>query len=234
MHTEGHDMGKPEAVPAHPAPKHDSEHPGYETQDVNVGGIIVFLAGLAGSVLVFFLFCFVMGKALDSWLVNSDKSNSTKWQADLSQPGATPRGDKRENLKSNDQIQQDQLLAVANAFPAPRMQTDDGNQDTADLHAREDLLLNFNTTSSDLQGGAVRIPIDRAMQLVVQRGLPKIPVATDMQISPSGTKPKQLMAGESVPTVQAPLTDGFARTGYELEYITARDQKNEFEKETKK
>jgi hypothetical protein len=218
-------MGKPEAVPAHPAPKHDSEHPGYETQDVNVGGIIVFLAGLAGSVVVFFLFCFVMGKALDSWLVNSDKSNSTKWQADLSQPGATPRGDKRENLKSNDQIQQDQLLAVANAFPAPRMQTDDGNQDTADLHAREDLLLNFNTTSSDLQGGAVRIPIDRAMQLVVQRGLPVAPASTQKTI---------LMAGESVPSVHAPLTDGFARTGYELEYITARDQKNEFEKETKK
>ena len=26
-------------------------------------------------------------------------------------------------------------------FPTPRLQTDDGNQDMADLHAREDLLL---------------------------------------------------------------------------------------------
>ena len=225
MHTEGHDMGKPEGVPAHPTPKHDSEHPGYETQDVNVGGIIVFLAGLAGSVLVFFLFCFVMGKALDSWLVSSDKSNATKWQADLSQPGATPRGEKRENLKSNDQIQQDQLVAVANAFPTPRMQTDDGNQDTADLHAREDLLLNFNTTSSDLQGGVVRIPIDRAMQLVVQRGLPA---------APASAQKTTLMAGESAPAVQAPLTDGFARTGYELETIEARNQKNDYEKAEKK
>jgi len=225
MHTEGHDMGKPEAVSAHPTPKHDSEHPGYETQDVNVGGIIVFLAGLAGSILVFFLFCFVMGKALDSWLLSSDKSNATKWQADLSEPGVTPHGDARENLKSNDQIQQDQLLAVANAFPTPRVQTDDGNQDTADLHAREDLLLNFNTTSSDLSAGAVRIPIDRAMQLVVQRGLP---------VAPASTQKATLMAGESAPSVQAPLTDGFARTGYELETIEARNQKNEFEKAEKK
>jgi len=222
---EGHDMGKPEGVQAHPAPKHDSEHPGYETQDVNVGGVIVFLAGLAGSVLVFFLFCFVMGKALDSWLLSSDKSNATKWQADLSQPGVTPRGDARQNLKSNADIEQQQLTAVANAFPTPRLETDDGNQDLADLHAREDLLLDFNTTSTDLQGGAVRIPIDRAMQLVVQRGLPA---------APASTQKTTLMAGESAPAVQAPLTNGFARTGYELQTIEARNQKNEYEKETKK
>jgi hypothetical protein len=218
-------MGKPEAVPAHPTPKLDAEHPGYETQDVNVGGIVVFLAGLAGSVVVFFLFCFVMGKALDSWLLHSDKTTATQWQADLSEPGATPHGQKRDDLKSNAAMEQDQLGAVANAFPTPRLQMDDGNQDTADLHAREDLLLDFNTTSSDLPGGAVRIPIDRAMQLVVQRGLPA---------APASTQKTTLMAGESVPAVQAPLTDGFARTGYELETIEARQQKNDYEKETKK
>lgn len=226
MHTEGHDMGKPEGVRAHPTPKHDSEHPGYETEDVNIGGIIVFLAGLAGSVVVFFLFCFVMGKALDTWLVHSDgTTTAAKWQPDLSEPGATPRGEKRENLKSNDQIQQDQLNAVARAFPTPQLQADDGNQDTANLHAREDLLLNFNTTSSDLPSGTVRIPIDRAMQLVVQRGLPA---------APASTQKTNLMAGESVPVVQAPLTDGFARTGYELDTIAEREQKSEFEKATEK
>jgi len=225
MHTEGHDMGKPEAVPAHPAPKHDSEHPGYETQDVNVGGIIVFLAGLAGSVLVFFVFCFLMGKALDSWLLHSDSTTATKWQTDMSEPGATPHGEKRADLKSNAAIEQDQLNAVAQAFPTPRLEADDGNQDTADLHAREDLLLDFNTTSSDLPGGAVRIPIDRAMQLVVQRGLPA---------APASTQAKTLMAGESVPAVQAPLTDGFARTGFELDTIAAREQKNDFEKAKEK
>ena len=225
MHTEGHDMGKPEAVPAHPTPKHDSEHPGYETQDVNVGGIIVFLAGLAGSILVFFLFCFVMGKALDSWLLHSDQTNTTQWQADLSEPGATPHGKKREDLKSNDQMQQEQLIAVAHAFPTPTLQADDGNQDTADLHAREDLLLDFNTTSSDLPNGTVRIPIDRAMQLVVQHGLPA---------APASTQKTALMTGDSVPTVQAPLTNGFARTGYELETIAAREQKQESEKSEKK
>ena len=36
------------------------------------------------------------------------------------------------------------------------------------------------------------------------------------------------MAGETAPTVQAPLTDGFARTGYELDTIQAREEKNDY------
>jgi hypothetical protein len=42
------------------------------------------------------------------------------------------------------------------------------------------------------------------------------------------------MVGDSAPAVQAPLTDGFARTGYELETIAAREQKNDYEKAQEK
>ncbi len=48
---------------------------------------------------------------------------------------------------------------------------DDGNQATADLHAREDLLLEHYSLV-DGQPGTIRIPIERAMELIVQRGLP--------------------------------------------------------------
>ncbi len=57
------------------------------------------------------------------------------------------------------------------AFPTPRLEIDDGNQATADLHAREDLLLNHYSTIEG-GGGAIRIPISRAMELIAQRGLP--------------------------------------------------------------
>ena len=53
MHTEGHDMGKDTAGNPKPeghGPPFDAEHPGYETTDVRVGGIAVFLAGLFGVV----------------------------------------------------------------------------------------------------------------------------------------------------------------------------------------
>jgi len=211
-------MGKPEGVQAHPAPKFDENHPGYEIQDVNASGVATFLAGLFGFVLIFFLFCFFMGKAINYALLKQD-GEPNKWQANLSQAGATPHGDKRQDLMSNAEMQQRQLAAVSQSFPTPRLEMDDGNQDIADLHAKEDLLLDHYSTSTDLAAGTIRIPIDRAMQLIVQRGLG----------TPAISTPEKLMAGESAPTVQAPLTDGFARTGYELDTIEAREQKNSYE-----
>jgi hypothetical protein len=218
MHTEGHDMGQPEGVRAHSSPKHDSEHPGYETQDVSVGGIVTFLAGLAGFVAIFFFFCFAMGKAINYALVKHD-GEPDKWHSSPVTEGATPRGMKREDLTSNAVMEQRELQQMTQVFPTPRLETDDGNQDVADLHAKEDLLLNYNSSSTDLPAGTVRIPIERAMQLVVQRGLPQAPGPQQ-----TGT----LMAGETVPAVAAPLTDGFARTGYELQTIEARAEKNEY------
>jgi hypothetical protein len=218
MHTEGHDMGQPEGVEAHPSPKHDSEHPGYETQDVSVSGIVTFLAGLSGFVIIFFFFCFAMGKAINYLLVQHDGPRD-KWHSTEVTLGATPRGEKREDLTSNATMEQRQLQQMTQVFPAPRLETDDGEQDIADLHAREDLLLNYYSSSPDLTGGAIRIPIDRAMQLIVQRGLPQ---------APASQQSTTLMAGEAVPTVTAPLTDGFARTGYELQTMEAREQRNEY------
>src|ERR1700733_8309088 len=72
MPIEGHDMGQPEGVDAHPAPKIDAEHPGYEIQDVNVKGIAYFLGGLLASVFVFFVLCFYLGKVINYSFVKDD------------------------------------------------------------------------------------------------------------------------------------------------------------------
>lgn len=218
MHTKGPDQGQPEGVTPRIQPEHDSEHPGYETQDVSVGGIVTFLAGLSGFVIIFFFFCFAMGKAINYALVKHDGPRD-KWHAAPVTLGATPRGEKREDLTSNATMEQRQLQQMTQVFPTPRLETDDGNQDIADLHAREDLLLNYYSNSADLPAGTVRIPIERAMQLIVQRGLPQAPASQQATL---------LMAGETAPNVSAPLTDGFARTGYELQTMEAREEKNEF------
>jgi len=217
MQTEGHDMGKPEGVEAHPTPQIDSEHPGYEIEDVSVGGIVTFLAGLSGFVIIFFFFCFAMGKGINYLLVQHDGPQD-KWHSDGMRMGS-PDSTKREDLTSNATMQQRELQQMTQVFPTPRLQMDDGNQDVADLHAREDLLLNYYSSSADLPAGTIRIPIDRAMELIVQRGLPQAPAA-------QGTT--TLMAGEHAPTVAAPLTNGFARTGYELETIEAREERNDY------
>ena len=213
MHTEGHDMGKPEGVPAHPAPKIDSEHPGYETQDVNVSGIIYFLGGLLASVVVFFFLCFYIGKAVNYGIVKDD-GPPDQWH----QSGNTHNAN-REDLTPNPAMQQKDLEAIKNTFPEPRLDADDGLQATADLHAREDLLLNNYSTSTEGTATVTRIPINVAMQLIAKRGLGAAPAATT---------PATLMAGDSVPAIHAPLTDGFARTGFELDTMEARDQENSY------
>jgi hypothetical protein len=98
------------------------------------------------------------------------------------------------------------------------VQIDDGNQDVAELHQREDLLLD-NYTWIDQSQGKIRIPIERAMQIIAQKGLPVAPT----------TQQAPLLAGDQKPAITVPLTSGFARTGYEQDL--AATQKAE-EKQT--
>ncbi len=221
MHTKGHegqDAGRPDGQSPMPKLERGEGQPGYEVQDVNVGGIVTFLAGLSGFLVIFFLFCFVMGKAINTGLLKED-GPADKWH------GGAPMHENdvdrhREDLTSNVALEQREYAAMTQKFPTPRLQTDDGNQDTADMHAREDLLLSYYSTGSGLPAGKVRIPIDDAMALIVKQGLPQ--PAGGMETH--GTE----MAGDAHPVITQPLTDGFARTGYELDQISARQQRMEF------
>ncbi len=168
---------------------------GYEKSDVGVNGIVVFLTSLLIFVGVAGLISYGIGKVIFSRMTKEDGPRD-KW---------TKSVDVRDlgNLASNPQLQ-NKIAATTNEFPTPRLQTDDGNQEIADLHNREDLLLE-NYSWADKSQGKVRIPIERAMELIAQQGLP---VAPAVQQEP-------LMAGDMKPVVTVPLTSGFARTGYE-------------------
>jgi hypothetical protein len=179
---------------------------GYEVTDVSVHGIAVFLIALLISVGVFFVFCFGMGKVINNALVKSD-GPPNKWNAN-----AAAEAGKLKNMQSNPAQEQQQLQQLTQTFPTPRLQRDDGNQDLLDLHAREDLLLG-HFSWVDRSQGKVRIPIDRAMELIAQRGLP---VAAQTAASS-----QPLMAGDATPVVRVPLTDGFARTGFEQQQAGA-------------
>jgi hypothetical protein len=207
-------------MPTHEPPAHDprdpsspdynpgADSPGYEVTDVNVKGIVVFLASLFAFVGVFFIFCFGMGKVINTAILKSD-GPPNKWNM----IGAQPNG-KRQDLTSNAVMEQNQLNQMVQRFPTPRLQIDDGDQDIAEMHAREDLLLNYYSWV-DRSSGKVRIPIARAMQIIAEHGLP---VAPEEQTS------EPLMAGDRAPVVTVPLTDGFARTGYEQQYMETLEQ----------
>ena len=190
--------------------------PGYETSDVRVGGIVVFVASLVIFLVVFFVVCFFMGKVINTALIKHD-GPPNKWnqfQYSAENPG--------KNLESNAVLEQQQLRAMTARFPTPRLQMDDGDQDVIDLHNREDLLLDHYTWV-DQQQGVVRIPIGQAMQIVAQRGLPVV----------SGGPTQSLMTADVQPGVTAPLTNGFARTGYEQQLEVEQSRQLEEKKEAK-
>jgi len=193
MHNHDPEDHKPEAIDA---------SQGYERSDVRVTGIVVFLTALSIFVAVAGLLAWGMGKLINAHLNKEDGPN-TKWtrSVDVRQLG---------NLPTNPELQR-KMAELTQTFPTPRVQTDDGNQDVADLHQREDLLLEHYSWV-DRSQGKVRIPIERAMELVAERGL---------AVALPAPQPV-LMAGDRQPAVQVPLTNGFARTGYEQEQAEAQ------------
>ncbi len=175
---------------------------GYEQSDVRVTGIVVFLISMAIFVAVSGVVAYGVGEVINARM-NKEDGPDTKWTktVDVRQLG---------NLPSSPELQH-KIAELTQRFPTPRLQTDDGLQDVADLHTREDLLLE-NYTWVDRSQGKVRIPIERAMELIAERGLPVAPV---VERAP-------LMAGDKVPAVTVPLTSGFARTGFEQEQAQSR------------
>jgi hypothetical protein len=182
---------------------HDPEHEpepidislGYEATDANVKGIAVFLIALAIFVAVTGILCYGIGAVFNAHMNKEDGPNS-KWTktADVRQLG---------NLPSSPELQ-NKVSELTQTFPTPRLLIDDGDEDVAQMHARENLLLS-NYSWIDQSKGTVRIPIERAMELIAQHGLP---VAQPQETAPP-------MTGDNVPTVTMPLTDGFAPTAYE-------------------
>jgi hypothetical protein len=190
---------------SHEPEDHKLEQPdaskGYEASDVRVSGVVKFLVGLTIFAAVVGVLAYGLGKMLNARMKTED-GPPNRWakQVDVRPLGTMP---------SNPEMQ-NKLSEMTQSFPTPKLQTDDGNQDVSDLHAREDLLLE-NYSWADEAHSKVRIPIERAMELIAQRGLP---VAKPVEQAP-------LMTGDKKPMVAMPLTNGFARTAYELEQAPA-------------
>ncbi|HUA91346.1 MAG TPA: hypothetical protein VL991_02205 [Terracidiphilus sp.] len=174
---------------------------GYEPSDVKITGILVFLVAMGIFVVVTAVTCYGIGKVFNAYMNKEDGPNS-KWTqtVDVRQLG---------NLPSSPELQ-NKVAEITRTFPTPRVQLDDGNQDIADLHARENLLLD-NYTWIDQSKGTLRIPVERAMEIIARSGLPVAPAAQG----------QPLMTGDSRPVVPMPLTDGFAPTTYEQEQAAA-------------
>jgi hypothetical protein len=175
---------------------------GYESRDIRVSGIVVFLASMAVFVGVTAVLCYGIGAMINTHM-NKEDGPPNKWTktVEIRELGNMPSA----------AAMQDKVAQLMQSFPTPRLAVDNGDEDIADLHARENILLDHYTWI-DQSKGTVRVPIERAMEVIAQQGLPVAP--------PAKTAP--LMTGDSRPEVTLPLTDGFAPTTFEQEQAAAR------------
>jgi hypothetical protein len=134
-------------------------HGDYERRDIGVAGVLYFLAGLAISgVLVYFI--------VNGLFWYFDKRFETE-QTPISPLVKNAPSDTR---RIPPQYNGDYEKYLKESFPAPQLEVNERTE-LNDIRLREE-----NTLSTydwvDQKAGTVRIPIDRAMDLLAQRGLP--------------------------------------------------------------
>lgn len=197
----------------HPGPEHTHHQPGYETTDVNIGGILVFIASLAVFVVVLFVVCFGIGKLINESLIKRD-GPASRWHQ------TAPEGNQLNNMANNAEELQKQMQSMTQNFPTPRLEIDDGDNDLNDIRVREDLLLDHYSWAN-AEHTKVRIPIERAMELLTENG--KIAVAPNAAAAQEQDIAKMTGAGQ--PAITIPLTNGSAPTAYEIRMNEIREQR---------
>ena len=124
----------------------------HEHRDINVRGIFGFLITLTVVAIVIQLVLWGMFKYLKGSYTALDPEPNPMLSGVRKPPAKDPIRD----------------------FPQPRLQADPV-RDLNKMRTAEDAILHGPPVWLDEQGGVVRIPIDRAMELTLQRGLPTQP-----------------------------------------------------------
>jgi len=83
---------------------------------------------------------------------------------------------------------------IQRLFPEPRLDDDERTEINDFRYQQDETLSSYGWV--DQSGGVVRVPIDRAMQLIAQRGLPTIPQA--------GTAPAAADNAQKAPAAKQP------------------------------
>jgi hypothetical protein len=148
---------------------------GYERQDIGVAPVVYFLLALvvAGGLVHF------VASGFYSYLEKTSEAQQTPVSPLVTNAPADTRhlsADYRDYLKQN--------------FAAPQLEIDERNQLDKIRIDEAQTLSTYDWV--DQEAGTVRIPIDRAMDLLAQRGLPvRTQAANDASGKPSKPTPEQ-------------------------------------------
>jgi hypothetical protein len=150
---------------------HPTGHGGYERSDIGVRGVLYFLAGLA----LFGLFAYLAAAGVYWYL---DKRSDAE-QAPVNPLVTNAPADTRHIARDYPQ----------GSFPNPKLEEDERGQ-LSDIRLKEEQTLS-TYDYIDQNAGTVRIPIDRAMDLIAQRGLPVRAQAAAAETPAAMSKPAQ-------------------------------------------
>ena len=154
---------------------HTGDHGSFEHEDLSPHGVIYFMIGLAVIVVIIYFIVFGMYHFLDTYEKAHQPSMS---------PMVTPQADTRTITHADTQ-----------AFPQPRLEESERTQLRQFIEDEDRKLATYNWVDKDK--GVAQIPIDRAMDLIVERGLP---------VRPEGTTSAQTSAPAKKQTPKAPAS----------------------------
>ena len=154
----------------------------FEREDLSAGAILGFLAGLAIVGLVMHIALLGIYRYLEHY----DKTH---------QPPQNPLV-KAVNVDTRQATPQD-----ANKFPLPRLETNERGQ-LYDQRIKEEETLNTYGWV-DQNAGIAHIPIDRAMEIIAEQGLPTAPTALANEAEKRQSSP---VTKTAKPPGQAPAT----------------------------
>ena len=126
------------------------DHNDFEREDLSPTGVFYFMAGLAIVGILIYFIVVGMYRFLDRY--------EREHQAVVS-PLLAPQTDTRTVTPADNQ-----------AFPQPRLEVSERTQLRDFIQKQDEILATYDWVDKDK--GTVRIPIDRAMNLIAERGLP--------------------------------------------------------------
>jgi cytoskeletal protein RodZ len=159
----------------------------HEESDINVRGIVSFGAFLIVLAVVIHVGLWFFYEALNKRYENANARTNPMLEQNIAQQGTQATRVPERPSKETSETTQDATQRLVATFPEPRLQPDE-YRDYEVYKKKVDERLNSYTWISKADG-SVRIPIDRAMALIAERGLPPAGLPTSGSKQAQAAKP---------------------------------------------
>jgi hypothetical protein len=133
--------------------------PGFEQEDMSPLGVMYFMAGLAVVGVLAYFIILGMYKSLDA----RDRAQQAPMNPMAVKTGIDPATMNFSEIRDKAEA----------TFPKPVLEYNEKLQFTGEVAKQDDILASYDWV--DQTNGVVRIPIDRAIDIVSEHGLPVIP-----------------------------------------------------------